>query len=136
MSRLRMLAASARPLADVLIDVLRGSSKLSRLRATLPDEADYSPEQFSLQLDDESNDKRERDTIQVLHPDDAAAAVLLGRAFEPSRDALTPLKTSDMVAIIEVPHPDLVAPIARLLRKHVLGLETPVLDGDSLSKEA
>jgi cell division protease FtsH len=131
-----MLAASARPLADVLIDVLRGSSKLSRLRATLPDEEDYGSEQFSLQLDDESNDKHESEAIQVLHPDDAAAAVLLGHAFEPSRDALTRLKNSDMVAIIEVPHPDLVAPIARLLRKHVLGPETPVLDGDSLSKEA
>jgi len=131
-----MLATSARPLADVLIDVLRGSNKLSRLRATLPDEKDYGSEQFSLQLDDESNDKHESYAIQVLHPDDVAAAVLLGHAFEPSRDALTRLKNSDMVAIIEVPYPDLVAPIARLLRKHVLGPETPVLDGDSLSKEA
>jgi hypothetical protein len=72
-----MLAASARPLADVLIDVLRGSNKLSRLRAILPDEKDYGSEQFSLQLDDESNDKHESYAIQVLHPDDAAAAVLL-----------------------------------------------------------
>ena len=36
--------------------------------------------------------------------------------------------------IIEVPHFDFVDPINMVLRKHVLGTETPVLDGDGLSK--
>jgi len=131
-----MLAAAARPLAEVLIDALRAGGKLSRLRATLPDREDDGPEQFSLQLDDDSDDKRESVAIQVLHPEDAAAAVLLGHAFETARGALTRLKNSDMMAIIEVPHHDLVEPIARLLRKHVLGPETRMIDGDSLSKES
>jgi cell division protease FtsH len=134
MSRLRTLAASARPLADVLIDALRATSRLSRLRATLPEEEDYGPHQFSLPLDDESSDNQVNDTIHVVHPDDVAVAAVLGHAFEHSRDALTRLKDPDMVAIIEVPHPDFVAPVARLLRKHLLGPETPVLDGDSVSK--
>ena len=131
-----MLAASARPLAEVLIDSLRAGGRQSRLRATLSDEENYGPHQFTLQLDDESCEKHENVAIQILHPEDATAAVLLGHAFDGSRDALARLRDPDMVAIIEVPHLDFVAPIARLLRKHVLGPETPVLDGDSLSKEA
>jgi cell division protease FtsH len=71
----------------------------------------------------------------VLHPDDAEAAVLLGQAFEHSRDALVRLLDPDSVAIIEVSRPYLVEPIARLLRKHVFGPETPLLDGDSLEKQ-
>jgi cell division protease FtsH len=135
MSRLRTLAGSARPLAEVLIDALRSSRNLSRLRATLPDEEDYGPHQFSLPLDEESNDDRASDAIQVLQPDDAAAAALLGQAFEHSREALARLKNPDTMAIIEVSHPDFVEPVARLLRKHLLGPETPLIDGDSRDKQ-
>jgi cell division protease FtsH len=135
MTRLRTLAASARPLADVLIDALRASSKLSRLRAHLPDEDDQGRQQFSLQLEEEGDDRHADDPIQVLHPHDVATAVLLGQAFERSRDALAHLSDPDMVAVIEVPHPDFIEPVVRLLRKHVLGSETSVLDGDSLDKQ-
>ena len=55
MTKLRILAASARPLADVLIDALRASSKLSRLRASFPSEDDQARQQYSLQLEEESD---------------------------------------------------------------------------------
>jgi cell division protease FtsH len=136
MSRLHMLAATARPLAEVLIDALRSGRSFSRWRTTtLPEEDDYGPDQFSLQLDDEGRDRHANESIRVLHPDEAAAAVLLGLAFEHSRDVLAHLRDPAMVAVIEVPHFDLVEPIASLLRKHVLGQETPVIDGDGLDKQ-
>jgi cell division protease FtsH len=136
MSRLRMLAAAARPLADVLIDALRSNSGLSRLRPFLPDEENDSPDQFSLQLDDKSGEEYVNNTIRVLHPGDAAVAALFGQAFEHSRDVLARLRDPDMAAVIEVPHTDFVEPVTRLLRKHVLGPDTPVLDGDGLDKQA
>ena len=136
MTRLRILAASARPLANVLIDALRASSLPFRLRAHLPDEDDYGPHQFSLKLEDDSDNQGDGEAMPVLHPDDAAAAVLLGQAFENSRDVLASLGDPDMVAVIEVPHPDFVEPIVRLLHNHVFGPEMPVRDGNSLSKPA
>jgi hypothetical protein len=135
MNRLRTLAASARPLAEVLIDALRSSSNLSRLRATLPDEEHSGPDQFSLRLEDEINERPDSNAIRGLHPEDAAAAALLGQAFEQSRDTLAHLRDADTAAIIEVSHADLVEPVARLLRNHVLGPETPVVNGDSIDRQ-
>jgi hypothetical protein len=135
MTRLRILADSARPLADVLIDAPRTSSKLSRLRAPFPSEDDQARQQYSLQLEEETDDRHADHPIQVLHPDDVATAVLLGQAFERSRDALARLADPDIVAVIEVPHPGFVEPVVLLLRKYVLGPETSVLDGDSLDKQ-
>ncbi|TWI76487.1 hypothetical protein IQ16_00728 [Bradyrhizobium huanghuaihaiense] len=115
MIKLRMLAASARPLADVLIDSLRASGRWSRLRAVVHDEEDFDPEphQFSLELEDENNEKSAEGSPQILHPDEAAAAILLGKAFEPSRDVLARLRQPDMLAIVEVTHPDFVDPITK-----------------------
>lgn len=134
--KLRMLAASARPIADVLVDSLRASSRFSRLRAGLPTETnrDHEAHQFSMELEDESNDADERGAPQILRPDEAAAAVLLGKAFERSRQVLANLRQSDTLAIVEVPHPDFVEPINKILRAHVLGTEAPVLDGNDLGK--
>ena len=135
MMKPRMLAASARPIADVVLDSLRSSSKLSRLRAALPDEedCDHALHQFSLKLEDDSDDKLDRDTAPVLHPDEAAAAVLLGTAFESSRDVLARLRQPETMAIIQVPHPDYVDPINKVLRK-ILGFEAPVLEREDLVK--
>jgi hypothetical protein len=135
MTRLRNLAASSRPLADVLIDALRADSKLSRLRAPFPDKDDQARQQFSLPLEEETDDRHTDEPIRVLHPDDVATALVLGRAFERSRDALARLADPDMVAVIEVAHLDFVEPLVRLLRKHVLGPEISVRDGDSLDKQ-
>ena len=57
MTRLRILAASGRPLAGLLIDALRARSMPFRLRTHLPDDDDYGPHQFSLNLEDESHDR-------------------------------------------------------------------------------
>jgi cell division protease FtsH len=132
----RMLAASTRPIAEALLHSLRSSGRLSRLRPAPSDDGDYdlASHQFSLDLEDESDDKFERDADPVLHPDEAAAAVLLGRAFEPSRDVLARLRQPDTLAIIEVPHPDYVEVITKVLRKQVLGFEAPVLDREDLAK--
>jgi hypothetical protein len=135
MIKLRKLAAAARPLADVLIDALRVRGNLSRLRGSLPDEDNDDLHQFSLNLEDDDNDRDETGLIQILHPDEAAVAVLLGNAFEHSRDILARLREPDTVAIIEVPDPNLVESITRLLRKHVLGPEATVLDGDGLTRQ-
>jgi cell division protease FtsH len=136
MNRLRRLAASVRPLAEVLIDALRSSGMPFRSQSHRPEEHDHGPHQLSLRLEDDSDDQRDDDATPVLHPDEAAAAVLLGQAFDNSRDVLVSLADPDMVAIIEVPHPDFVEPIVRLLQKQVFGPEVPVRDGDSLSKQA
>jgi DNA polymerase III delta prime subunit len=134
MTRPRILAASGRTLAGLLIDALRARSLPFRLRTHLPDDDDYGPHQFSLNLEDESHDRADGNAMPVLHPDDAAAAALLGQAFENSRDVLARLGDPDMVAVIQVPHPDFVEPIVRLLQRHVFGSEMPIRDGDSLSK--
>lgn len=136
MMKSRMLAASARPIAEVLIESLRASGRWSRLRAGLPDEENHADEQhqFSLELEAETDEKGVRSAPQILHPDEAAAAILLGEAFERSRDVLAGLRHPETLAIIIIPHPDFVEPINKVLRKHVLGPETSVIDGDSLGK--
>jgi cell division protease FtsH len=136
MMRARMLAASVRPIADVLIDSLRAGARYSRLRTTLPNDENqaYDLHQLSLELEPENDEKDMHGTAQILRPDEAAAAVLLGKAFERSRHILAVLRNPDTLVIITVPHADFVEPVNKVLRKHVLGPDTPVLDGDSLSK--
>jgi cell division protease FtsH len=130
-----MLAATARPLAEALIDILRASLKP---RPALPAGGDKRDrlEQFDLPLtaDEDANDAAM--AIRPLSPDDAAVAIQFGRTFEENRDALARLQNPDAVTIIEVPGVEFVDPIGRLLRNHVLGLGAPVLDGNGLSKEA
>ena len=136
MTRPRTLASSPQPLAEMLIDSLRASGKLSRLRDLLPGDEDHDDEhhQLSLELEDESNEKDARWAPRILHPDEAAAAVLLGKAFERSRDVLAVLRQPDTLAIITVSHADFVEPVTNVLRKHVLGAETSVIGGDSMGK--
>jgi cell division protease FtsH len=137
MMKPHMLAASTRPIADVLVDSLRTSAKFARLRATLPEEENhaYEKRQFDLQLEDDSAEKDSgHGARQILHPGDAAAAILLGQAFERSRDVLADLTHSETLAILIVPHLDFVEPISKVLRKHVLGPGTSVISGDSLTK--
>jgi hypothetical protein len=98
------MAASSRPLADVLVDALRADSKLSRLRAThSADKENAARQQFLLPLEEETEQWHTDEPIRVLHPDDEAAAMVLGKAFERSRDTLARLADPDMVAVIEAP---------------------------------
>jgi hypothetical protein len=135
MNRLLMLAASARPLAETLIDALRANLKP---RPALPVDGDERNEleQLDLQLDPNEDEGDVATAMRPLPPDDAAVAIQFGYAFEQNRDALAGLQNPETVTIIEVPAVEFVDPIARLLRTHVLGPGAPVLDGKGLSKEA
>ena len=110
---LNTLAASTRPLAEAFLDRLRNGAGFSRLAGELPAVEDDEGE-----LPDENRDdaQRRRTKSRLPSPDAAASAILLGRAFENSRDILAKLTASDTVAIIQVADPDLVKPIRRMLR--------------------
>jgi cell division protease FtsH len=130
-----MLAATARPLAEALIDILRTSLK-PRPALSNGGDAHDRLDQLDLPL---AQDEDADDAAMAMHPllpDDAAVAIQFARAFEQNRDALASLQNPDTVTIIEVPAVEFVDPMARLLRIHVLGLGAPVLDGNGLGKEA
>lgn len=130
MRTLRALAASKQPLRIAIVDAIRavGGSFARRSVSYL----DRYEDQLSLDLEPEDGDGPRVETPPPLHPADATAAVLLGRAFDGCRDVLGRLRDPDMVALIEVPTPDLVQPIQRVLRKFVLGNRQPVLDAHDL----
>jgi len=133
MSRLLMLAATARPLSEALIDILRASLKPRPALSNGGDERDRL-EQFDLPLAPDEDTDDAAMAMHPLPPDDAAVAIQFARAFEQNRDALAKLQNPDTITIIEVPAVEFVDPLARLLRTHVLGPGVPVLDGKGLSK--
>jgi hypothetical protein len=131
-----MLAASARPLAEVLIDALRADNTARLTHQTGSSRSTRDDDQHRLRLDDELDDVADgTDAFQVLRPDEVAAAVLLGRALDRHRDALAKLQDPDMVAVIEVPGTEYVDMVARLIRLQVIGSDAPVLDDNSLPKD-
>ena len=130
------LAASARPLAEVLVDRLREASRRSpfdRLRHYRDDEYDDHGDtgaQAELPLgEDEEQADRYDPPLQPLRPDEAAATVLLGRGLDENRELLSRLQERTTIAIIEVPSPDLVELIDRMLRDLVFG-DVSVINGD------
>jgi ATP-dependent Zn protease len=134
MTHVKFLAASPRALVEVLVDELRRRNKQSRGGLAASAGADRHDRQLSMSLDEvESNDAVE--AIPMLRPDDVAAAVLLGTAFEKHRAGLARLQDMDAITVIEVATAELVNPIARLLRTCVLGSTATVRDGDGLGKE-
>jgi ATP-dependent Zn protease len=117
-----MLAASPRPLAEVLIDALHRGIKLPLGNVAASEDDDSNQKQLALPLGDlEPDDNPVGNEIPVLRPDEIAAAVLLGRALDLHRALLARLQDSDTVTVIAVPVHELVEPIARLLRIHVVG---------------
>ncbi|MCK1620813.1 AAA family ATPase [Bradyrhizobium sp. 159] len=118
---LRALAASTRPLQQVFVDRARGTG-FSRLRQPIPDE------DHELVSDDGGDLPL---PVRSCSPELATVAVLLGRAFETSRDALAGMLDPDAVIVIQVPHPGLVQPVRRFLRL-LLANDTPLIDGDDL----
>lgn len=125
-----MLATSARPLADVLIDRLRaagGPSALEQLRPHVGDEADALFVQADLPLEDEEDFVL---PVRPLRPDEVVAAILLGRALDRNRPALRLLQDPATIAIVEVSREDLVEPVERIFRHFVVGGDLHVIDGD------
>ena len=136
MTRVRMLAASARPLAEVLIDALRAGNTARLKRQTGSSRGTRDDDQLHLRLDDDLDVVGDdTDAFQVLRPDEVAAAVLLGRALDRHRDALAKLQNSDTIAVIEVPGNEFVDLIARLIRLQVVGTDARVIDDDALPKD-
>jgi len=133
LSQSRRLAASTQPIAEMLIEAVRRSRVVP---PRPPDRADDRG-QGELRLDDEQEDDATwtPDDDVLLSADEVAAAVLLGRALDQHRDALARLQDRDAFAIIEVPHPDLVKPIASILRRHVFGKERTVTGEGHGSKD-
>jgi len=127
---LQSLAASSRPLAETFLDRLRDGAGFSRLAGELPPAEDDEGQW----IDEDRDDAEHRRTKPrpLCAPDAAASAILLGRAFENSRDILAKLAASDTVAIIQVTDPDLVKPIRRLLRL-LLASDATLIDGDDLA---
>lgn len=133
LSQSRRLAASSQPIAEMLIEAVRRSRVVP---PRPPDRADDRG-QGELRLDDEQEDDATwtPDDDVLLSADEVAAAVLLGRALDQHRDALARLQDRDAFAVIEVADPDLVRPIASILRLHVFGKERTVTGEGHGSKD-
>jgi cell division protease FtsH len=132
MTRVQMLASSARPLADVLVDALRASgNSFARLQTPTPGDI-CDQRQYPLHLED-TEERRGSHSTGVLRPDEVAVAILLGQAFDRQRDVLAKLQDRDTVVIIEAPSEECVEFVERLFEKYVIGNDAPVLSGDGLS---
>jgi ATP-dependent Zn protease len=131
MTRVQMLASSARPLAEVLVDALRASSHsvLGRRPASTDDVCDQR--QYPLRLGD-LDEGAEGSSDRVLRPDEVAVAVLFGQALDRQRNGLAKLQDRDCVAIIEVPGEEYIGFVEQLFKRHLIGSDAPVLDGDGL----
>ncbi|MBR0821474.1 AAA family ATPase [Bradyrhizobium liaoningense] len=127
---LRALATSTKPLSEVFVDRVRGGVGFSRLARTLPvsEEDDDREHSFDCGSDPLPSVKPSR----ACASDVAAAAILLGRAFEASRHTLARLLEPDAVNIIQVHHPDLVKPVRRFLGI-LLASDTSLVDDDELN---
>jgi cell division protease FtsH len=134
MTRVKMLASSPRPLADVLVDALRASGHpLLRTRTQSADDIG-DQHQYPLHLED-NEEAGDGSSARVLRPDEAAIAILLGQALDRHRDALAKLRERDCIAIIEVPADEYVDFVERIFKRHVIGMDAPVLDCDALLLE-
>ena len=132
LNRVQMLAASPRPLAEVLVDSLRRETRRWLGNYSAPADEDSRSHQFALRLDDfEPEDGMANDEIPALRPVEFAAAIQLGRALDGHRQELAKLQDSDAVTVFEVSAAGLVDHIDRLLRHHVIG-RANILDGSDL----
>lgn len=122
---LRAIAGSQRPLSEVFVEHARGGVGFSRLPRIVSDDDNDQPDPD----DDAAPIAKQAPTCA---PDVATAAVLLGRAFETSRDALARMLDPDAVTFIQVPHPDLVKPVRRFLRVLLASDAPPLIDGNDL----
>jgi cell division protease FtsH len=132
MTRVKSLAASQRPLAEVLIDALRAETKSTR-KSLAGSNGRADLHQLDLRLDD-ADELDQEHIAKNLRPDDAAAAILLGRALDRDRAALAKLQNPDAITIVEVPSTEYVGIVARLIRQHLIG-DAPVLEDNSLPKD-
>ncbi len=133
MTHVQMLACSPRPLAEVLVDGLRiSASALLKLRSASSDDM-CDQHQYPLRLEDNEEEAGDNSSTRIVSPDEVAVAILLGQALDRHRDALAKLRERDCIAIIEVPGDEYVDFVERIFKRHVIGMDAPVIDGDALS---
>src|SRR5258707_8202574 len=113
MSASKLLAASAAPLAEVLVRRLKANArsfdKLLNMRVA------PAVEQVDLPLVDACSEP----PATAPRPDDVAVAIMLGRAFENHRDALACLQKPDAVTVLRVPDIAFIEPLERVLHRCV-----------------
>jgi ATP-dependent Zn protease len=137
MQHLRSLITCPGSLIDPFIDTLRRSTRPSALRQLVTrhddDDADGEPPlQPSLPLDGPDQDTdAEPIPPPTFLPDQALAAVLLARALDDRREALAAIADGGAV-VIEVPDAELVAPLAGMFRRCVLGPDWDIKDSNAL----
>ena len=132
MTRVRTLATSVRPLAAVLIDGLRIEAG-SAAGAAAKRNADR--DQLDLRLDEEIEESRDDAEPVPLRPDEAAVAILLGRALDANREALARLQDADTIAIIEVAAPEYLTPLVRLIHAVLIANTAPVIGDLAILKK-
>ena len=133
MTRVKMLASSPRPLAEVLVDALRaGGNPLLGARTVSSDDIG-DQHQYPLRLEDNEEEAGVGSSARVVRPDEVAVAILLGQALDRARDVLARQQDRDTVAIIEVASEEYVDIVERIFKRHVIGTDAPLLDGDALS---
>ena len=131
MNHPRVLASSARHLSGVLVDAVRRQTKpLARLLRPGGEPSD--DEQLGLPLADDGEPAARPEPQHFVRPDEIAVAALLGRAFDDNRRALGELLDSAVTTVIEVPGAEFVEVAARIMRRHVAGPDSLILDGDGL----
>jgi len=126
MSASKLLAASAAPLAEVLVRRLKANGKsfdkLLNMRVA------PAVEQADLPLVDSCSES----PATAPRPDDVAAAIMLGRAFEKHRDALACLQKPDAVTVLRVPDIAFIEPLERVLHRCVFGALDRVVDSEAI----
>lgn len=128
MALLQAMLASGRSFAEMLIESLRrrnASPLYGRGRDRELD--DEEPDQPTLELFNEEPAPTPK--IEAIRPDEAAAAVLLGRALDLNRAAAAALADRESVTVIDVPSNDLVDLIGPLVTHHLFD-PMRICDGD------
>ena len=132
MTPIEMMLRSARSVADNLLDALRRRNEQVASQRTAALGAEAEPQGLLALFDDES--PLAPAAPDPLRPDEACAAVLLGRALDHDRTAAAGLLDDAAVTVIDVPSPDLVEPVADLVKYQLFG-PGHLHDGDALRSD-
>jgi ATP-dependent Zn protease len=116
MIQLRSLIASPRPLAEVFVDALRRSENFAALRHLEGINHLEDCDQAQLPLEEGDTQHSRRPVTGRILPNQALAAILLGRTLDQDRDVITTIADGGVV-VFEAPHGDLVSPLAAVFRR-------------------
>jgi ATP-dependent Zn protease len=129
MRQLRSLFTTARPVADVLLDRLRRFK--SGTDAHGRESGDCLAEQGTLALEHESDFGAQPSSANPILPDQALAAVLLGRALDGNRQVIASLAEGGLV-LIDFAAPELFVPLYTVFHRTLIDPGWSVKDGFGL----